>query len=202
MAARKREDGTVDLIDLSGPWPVKPVYQAVSEAVGVELTTATPREQIAAVCRDKGLEFDDRMTAGQLVAELYDEVVEGQTTFPTFYIDFPVETSPLTRVHRTDPKLSERWDLVAWGAELGTAYSELIDPIDQRRRLTEQSLAAAAGDLEAMEVDEDFLRALELGLPPTGGLGLGVDRVIMMIVGEQIKATLAFPFVKPRTING
>ena len=202
VAARKRDDGTVDLVDLSAPWPVKTVYGAVSEAVGVELTTATPRDEIAAVCRDKGLELDDRMTAGQLIAQLYDDFVEGQTTFPTFYTDFPVETSPLTRVHRTDPKLSERWDLVAWGAELGTAYSELIDPIDQRRRLTQQSLAAAAGDLEAMEVDEDFLRSLELGLPPTGGLGLGVDRVIMMIVGEQIKATLAFPFVKPHTING
>lgn len=202
VAKRKQPDGTLEVVDLSAPWPVRTVYEAVSAAVGVELNTDSTREQVAAVCRENGLEVEDRLTSGQLIAELYDEFVEGQTTFPTFYTDFPVETSPLTRVHRTDPKLSERWDLVAWGAELGTAYSELIDPIDQRRRLTEQSLAAAAGDPEAMEVDEDFLRSLELGLPPTGGLGLGVDRVIMMIVGEQIKATLAFPFVKPRTING
>lgn len=100
-------------------------------------------------------------------------------------------------MHRSDPLLSERWDLVAFGAEIGTAYSELIDPIDQRERLTAQSLKAAAGDLEAMEIDESFLTALEYAMPPTGGLGIGVDRVVMMLTGGNIRSTLAFPFVRP-----
>ena len=115
----------------------------------------------------------DGMSAGELVMDLYDHLVEGNTFAPTFYMDFPLETSPLTRTHRTDPRLSERWDLVAFGMEIGTAYSELIDPVDQRARLTEQSLRAAAGDEEAMEIDEEFLGAMELGMPPTGGLGIG-----------------------------
>jgi lysyl-tRNA synthetase class 2 len=100
-------------------------------------------------------------------------------------------------VHRSDPRLAERWDLVAFGAEIGTAYSELVDPVEQRRRLTEQSLKAAAGDPEAMSLDEDFLAALEYAMPPTGGLGLGVDRIVMMLTGQNIRATLAFPFVRP-----
>jgi lysyl-tRNA synthetase class 2 len=132
-----------------------------------------------------------------MIMELYEELVEGQTALPTFYTDFPVETSPLTRVHRDDPRLSERWDLVAFGAEIGTAYSELIDPIDQRERLTTQSLLAAAGDPEAMQIDESFLTALEYAMPPTGGLGLGVDRLVMMLTGTNIRSTLAFPFVRP-----
>ena len=139
------------------------------------------------------------MGAGDLVTELYEELVEGNTGAPTFYTDFPVETSPLTRRHRKDPRLAERWDLVAFGMELGTAYTELTDPIDQRQRLTEQSLRAAAGDPEAMEVDEEFLSALEFGMPPTGGLGLGIDRIAMFLLGASIRETLAFPFVRPDT---
>ena len=108
-----------------------------------------------------------------------------------------METSPLTRGHRNDPRLAERWDLVAFGTELGTAYSELVDPVDQRNRLTEQSLRAADGDPEAMQVDEAFLTALEYAMPPTGGLGLGVDRLVMMLLGASIRLTLAFPFVRP-----
>ena len=128
---------------------------------------------------------------------LYEALVEPTTTEPTFYTDFPVETSPLTRPHRLDPRLAERWDLVAFGMELGTAYSELVDPVEQRRRLTEQSVRAAAGDAEAMQLDEDFLRALEYGMPPTGGLGIGVDRLVMCLVDAPIRATLTFPFVRP-----
>ena len=129
--------------------------------------------------------------------ELYEALVEKQTSQPTFYLDFPVETSPLTRAHRNDPRLSERWDLVAFGTEIGTAYSELIDPVDQRQRLIDQSLLAAGGDAEAMQVDEAFLSALEYAMPPTGGLGIGVDRLVMMLCGASIRQTLAFPFVRP-----
>ena len=198
VARRTDADGTMYEVDLSGEWPVKTVHAAVSEAVGEKLTTATPREQIEAVCVRHGVAAPAQTSVGMLVVALYDALVEKQTQFPTFYTDFPLETSPLTRTHRTDPALSERWDLVAFGAEIGTAYSELVDPVDQRQRLTAQSIAAAAGDLEAMQIDEAFLSALELAMPPTGGLGLGVDRVVMMLTGASIRGTLAFPFVRPQ----
>ncbi|GAA3230794.1 bifunctional lysylphosphatidylglycerol synthetase/lysine--tRNA ligase LysX [Oerskovia jenensis] len=191
----RRADGTV--VRLDGEWPVRTVHGAVSEAVGQEVTPDTPMATLQAICEDKGVHFTPDMTHGAIVTELYDAFVEGQTVEPTFYTDFPLETSPLTRTHRRDPRLAERWDLVAFGAELGTAYSELIDPVDQRDRLTQQSLLAAAGDPEAMEVDEEFLSALEFAMPPTGGLGIGVDRVYMMLIGASIRETLAFPFVRP-----
>ena len=198
VVERRMPDGRIERIDISGEWPVIPVHEAVSKAVGVTLTSSSSREEVAAVCAEHDIEVHREMSAGELIVELYDEFVEGQTTFPTFYTDFPVETSPLTRQHRRDPKLSERWDLVAFGAEIGTAYSELVDPVEQRRRLTEQSLKAAAGDVEAMSLDESFLGALEYAMPPTGGLGIGVDRSIMMMLGVPIRPTLAFPFVRPQ----
>ncbi|PZO97650.1 MAG: lysine--tRNA ligase, partial [Dermacoccus nishinomiyaensis] len=198
FAERPQPDGTIERVDLSGQWPTIPVHEAVSRACGVLLTSASSRDEVAAVCAAHGVDAPREKSAGELVVELYDELVEGQTMFPTFYIDFPVETSPLTRAHRGDPRLSERWDLVAFGAEIGTAYSELVDPIEQRKRLTEQSLKAAAGDVEAMSLDEAFLSALEYAMPPTGGLGIGVDRSIMMMLGAPIRATLAFPFVRPQ----
>jgi lysyl-tRNA synthetase class 2 len=131
-----------------------------------------------------------------LIERLYEELIEAETTLPTFYTDFPSDTSPLARPHRRIDGLSERWDLVVFGMELGTAYSELTDPLEQRRRLTAQSLKAARGDAEAMQLDEDFLAALEFGMPPTGGLGLGVDRIVMAVTGATIRQTLAFPFVR------
>jgi lysyl-tRNA synthetase class 2 len=188
-------------LDISGDWPVITVHEAVSRATGVDLNSGTPVAHLRAVCDKHGVRAGFELSAGELVLELYDELVEPHTTLPTFYTDFPLETSPLTRVHRTDPRLAERWDLVAFGAEIGTAYSELVDPVEQRRRLTEQSLKAAAGDPEAMSLDEDFLAALEYALPPTGGLGLGVDRIVMMLTGQNIRATLAFPFVRPAPRN-
>ncbi len=124
--------------------------------------------------------------------------MEARTTAPTFYLDFPVSVSPLTRSHPQRPGVAQRWDLVAWGMELGTAYSELTDPLEQRARLTEQSEKAAGGDPEAMELDEDFLTALEYAMPPTGGLGLGVDRIVMLLTGRPIRETLPFPLVRPR----
>ena len=197
VAVRPDGHGGEERIRLDHEWPVIPVHQAVSEATGTVLTSATPVEEVRAVADAHGVHWSEEMTSGEVVLELYDELVEGQTTLPVFYTDFPLETSPLTRTHRTDPRLSERWDLVAFGAEIGTAYSELVDPVDQRNRLTEQSYKAAAGDPEAMEVDENFLTALEYAMPPTGGLGIGVDRMIMMLTGTNIRATLAFPFTRP-----
>ncbi|MHA3702213.1 bifunctional lysylphosphatidylglycerol synthetase/lysine--tRNA ligase LysX [Jatrophihabitans sp. YIM 134969] len=185
-----------EFVDLSGEWPVVTVHEAVSRATGTTLTADTGEDELRAVCARHGVAAPSEANAGELVNELYDALVEKQTTFPTFYKDFPIEGSPLTRRHRCDPRLSERWDLVAFGAELGTAYSELIDPVDQRERLVTQSAKAAAGDPEAMEVDEAFLTALEYAMPPTGGLGLGVDRLVMMLTGASIRQTLAFPYVR------
>ena len=130
--------------------------------------------------------------------ELYERLVEEHTQEPTFYLDFPTSVSPLTRPHRSRAGVAERWDLVAWGVELATAYSELTDPVEQRRRLQQQSMLAAGGDQEAMELDEDFLQAMEYGMPPTGGMGMGVDRVVMLITGRSIRESLPFPLAKPR----
>jgi lysyl-tRNA synthetase class 2 len=190
----KRPEGEVDI---SGEWPAITVHDAVSRATGVPVDSGTTVERLREICAEHGVHAGFELSAGELVLELYDELVEPVTGLPTFYTDFPLETSPLTRAHRADPRLAERWDLVAFGAEIGTAYSELVDPVEQRRRLTEQSLKAAAGDPEAMSLDEDFLSALEYAMPPTGGLGIGVDRVMMMLTGQNIRATLAFPFVRP-----
>ncbi|MDF0532054.1 bifunctional lysylphosphatidylglycerol synthetase/lysine--tRNA ligase LysX [Tsukamurella sp. 8F] len=198
VALRPDADGTLREVDLTPEWPVVTVHSAVSRACGVELTPGTPRDQVAAVCERFSVEAPPEVDAGKLVMELYEALVEKQTRFPTFYCDFPVEVSPLARRHRDDPRLTEQWDLVGFGAELGCAYTELTDPIDQRERLTRQSLAAAAGDAEAMQLDESFLDALTYAMPPTGGLGLGVDRIVMLLAGVNIRATLAFPFVKPR----
>ncbi len=192
----RRPGGGVVRLDV--PWPVVTVHEAVSAAVDREVSPDLPLVELQALCTSHGVAWEPTESHGALVCELYDRFVEGQTVAPTFYTDFPVETSPLTRAHRTDPRLAERWDLVAFGAELGTAYSELVDPVEQRARLTAQSVLAAAGDPEAMELDEDFLDALEFAMPPTGGVGIGVDRVVMTIVGGTIRDTLAFPFVRPR----
>ncbi|MGX7677372.1 bifunctional lysylphosphatidylglycerol synthetase/lysine--tRNA ligase LysX [Jatrophihabitans sp. DSM 45814] len=197
IAKRPGPDGRLVDVDLSVPWRSVTVHQAVSDAVGTTITADTSLTDLIELCHSKDIRLPPDATAGTIVAELYDEFVEKQTVMPTFYLDFPTETSPLTRKHRLDPRLSERWDLVAFGAETGTAYSELIDPVDQRQRLTDQSLKAAAGDPEAMQVDEAFLSALEYAMPPTGGLGIGVDRLVMMLTGASIRQTLAFPFVRP-----
>lgn len=192
------------MVDISGEWPVKSVLDAITEGAradgiwdGPVISVDTPREELDALMERAGMPLRPDADDGTIIEELYDEFVESRTTFPTFYKDFPVSVSPLTRRHRSKPGLTERWDLVAWGVELGTAYSELTDPIDQRQRLEEQSLLAAVGDPEAMELDEEFLRALEFGMPPTSGLGIGVDRIVMLITGSTIRQSLAFPLVKP-----
>ncbi|WP_166404661.1 bifunctional lysylphosphatidylglycerol synthetase/lysine--tRNA ligase LysX [Labedella endophytica] len=183
-------------VDVSGEWPVITVCDALSQMIGMPITIDLPADILRDVCAAYGVTSSATDGSGALIERLYEELVESRTTNPTFYIDFPSETSPLARPHRDTPGLAERWDLVAFGMELGTAYTELNDPLEQRRRLTEQSLAAAAGDPEAMELDEDFLQALEFGMPPTGGLGLGVDRIVMAATGASIRQTLTFPFVR------
>ncbi|MEU1117511.1 MULTISPECIES: bifunctional lysylphosphatidylglycerol synthetase/lysine--tRNA ligase LysX [unclassified Streptomyces] len=182
--------------DISGPWPVKTVYGAISEALGEEVDADTPLEGLQRHCDRTAVPYTADDGRGDVVLEMYERLVEERTTLPTFYKDFPTDVSPLTRQHRTDPRLAERWDLVAFGTELGTAYSELTDPVEQRRRLTAQSLLAAGGDPEAMELDEDFLDALEYAMPPTGGLGIGVDRLVMFLTGLTIRETLPFPLVR------
>ncbi|MGW6294335.1 bifunctional lysylphosphatidylglycerol synthetase/lysine--tRNA ligase LysX [Streptomyces sp. NPDC055058] len=184
--------------DISGTWPVKTVHGAISEALGEEIGPGTELPRLLRLCDRAGVPYTDDDTPGDVVLEMYERLVEEKTQLPTFYKDFPTDVSPLTREHRTDPRLAERWDLVAFGTELGTAYSELTDPVEQRRRLTAQSLLAAGGDPEAMELDEDFLDALEYAMPPTGGLGIGVDRLVMFLTGLTIRETLPFPLVRRR----
>ncbi|WP_101950020.1 bifunctional lysylphosphatidylglycerol synthetase/lysine--tRNA ligase LysX [Mycobacterium sp. 3519A] len=195
---RPRADGTLEPVDISGEWAVKTVHGAVSEALGEEVRPDTELPVLRKLCDAAGIPYLTHWDAGAVVLELYERLVEDRTEEPTFYKDFPTSVSPLTRPHRSIPGVAERWDLVAWGVELGTAYSELTDPVEQRRRLQEQSLLAAGGDPEAMELDEDFLQAMEYAMPPTGGLGMGVDRVVMLITGRSIRETLPFPLAKPR----
>jgi lysyl-tRNA synthetase class 2 len=195
---RPRADGTLEPVDISGEWRVKTVHEAVSEALGEQIGPDTDLATLHRLCDAAGVPYLTHWDAGAVVLELYERLVEDRTTEPTFYKDFPTSVSPLTRPHRSIPGVAERWDLVAWGVELGTSYTELTDPVEQRRRLQEQSLLAAGGDPEAMELDEDFLQALEYAMPPTGGLGVGVDRVVMLITGRSIRETLPFPLAKPR----
>ncbi|MEB4613706.1 bifunctional lysylphosphatidylglycerol synthetase/lysine--tRNA ligase LysX [Leucobacter sp. M11] len=183
-------------VDVSGPWRVISVCDALTERVGMTISPDMDVETLQEICIIYGVRPAAGNTTGMLIEKLYEELVESETTLPTFYTDFPSDTSPLARPHRHVDGLSERWDLVAFGMELGTAYTELVDPIEQRRRLTVQSMLAAGGDPEAMQLDEDFLTALEFGMPPTGGLGLGVDRIVMAATGATIRQTLAFPFVR------
>jgi len=185
-------------VDLGIPeWPRIRLYDAVSEAVGEELSTETPLERVRALADKHDVHWDAKWGQGKLVQELFEELVEHTLIQPTFVMDYPLETSPLTRQHRDDPLLTEKWDLIGFGTELGTAYSELIDPIEQRRRLVEQSLLAAGGDPEAMQLDEDFLQALEYAMPPTGGMGAGIDRLVMAFTGRNIRETILFPLVRP-----
>jgi lysyl-tRNA synthetase class 2 len=191
----RRPDGTV--VDISGRWREASVHGALSEAVGTEITPDTSEKQLRVLAAEQKIELRPGWTRAQVLLELYEHLVEARTVEPTFYRDFPVEVSPLTRQHREDPRLAEKWDLVAFGSEIATAYSELVDPVEERKRLTAQSLLAARGDPEAMQLDEDFLRALEYGMPPSGGMGMGIDRMLMLLTGAQIRETVLFPLVKP-----
>jgi lysyl-tRNA synthetase, class II len=190
-----RPDGTE--VDISGTWREQTVHGALSAALGEQIAPDTSEQALRGYAADIGLEIQPGWGQAQVLLELYEHLVEARTVEPTFYRDFPVEISPLTRQHRDDPRLAEKWDLVAFGAEIATAYSELVDPVEERARLTAQSLLAAGGDPEAMQLDEDFLRALEYGMPPSGGMGMGIDRMLIMLTGASIRETVLFPLVKP-----
>ncbi|MDQ1321133.1 MAG: lysyl-tRNA synthetase, class [Actinomycetota bacterium] len=198
VVMHRREDGSLEPVDISGQWTVKTVHDAVSEALGEQIGPETGLAELRRRCDAARVPYLSHWDSGAVVLELYERLVEEHTQAPTFYLDFPTSVSPLTRPHRSRAGVAERWDLVAWGVELATAYSELTDPVEQRRRLLQQSMLAAGGDQEAMELDEDFLQAMEYGMPPTGGMGMGVDRVVMLITGRSIRESLPFPLAKPR----
>ncbi|MDP5227002.1 MULTISPECIES: lysine--tRNA ligase [Arthrobacter] len=184
-------------INLDGEWAWVAVYPGLSEAVGQEITPDTTAEELRALAEKHEVKVDPAWGAEKLVVELFGEIVEPTLLNPTFVYDYPPSAQPLARQHREDDRLIEAWDLIIGGMERGTAFSELIDPVIQRERLTEQSRLAAAGDDEAMQLDEDFLRALEYGAPPMGGIGLGVDRLVMLFTGAGIRETILFPLLKP-----
>lgn len=190
-------DGRGGSIDLSAPWRSVTIHEAVSIAVGAALTIDTPVEQLREIAQRHDVALQTGWDHGHVLLELFEKLVEHTLIEPTFVRDYPVSVRPLARPHRRDPRLVEAWDLIINGVELAPAYSELVDPVEQRRRLTEQSLLAAGGDPEAMQLDEDFLRALEYGAPPMGGLGLGIDRLVMLLTGVGIRETILFPLVRP-----
>ena len=187
-------DGTE--YDLSGEWDRIDLYGSTSEALGEEITVETPRETLVKYAERIGLEVDDYAVSGKIVEDIFEELVASKLWAPTFVYDFPEDTSPLTRYHRSRPGLTEKWDLYVRGFETGTAYSELADPVVQRERFEAQALAAANGDPEAMVMDEDFLVAMEQGFPPCGGMGMGIDRLLMVLTGQGIRETIPFPLVK------
>ena len=184
-------------IDLAAPWHFVTVHEAVSAAVGAEVTIDTPVDELQALAAKFDVALQPGWDHGQVLLELFEKLVEHTLIEPTFVRDYPESVRPLARPHRRDPRLVEAWDLIINGVELAPAYSELVDPVEQRRRLTQQSLLAAGGDPEAMQLDEDFLRALEYGAPPMGGMGLGVDRLVMLLTGANIRETILFPLVRP-----
>jgi len=190
-------DGHGGQIDLEAPWRSATVHGLVAEAVREPVDPGTALADLVALAERFSVGLQPGWDAGEVVLELYEKLVEHTLLQPTFVRDYPVSVRPLARPHREDPRLTEAWDLIVAGVELGVAYSELVDPVEQRRRLTEQSRKAAGGDPEAMQLDEDFLRALEHGMPPSGGMGLGVDRLVMLLTGLPIRETILFPLVRP-----
>ena len=186
-------DGTE--YDLGGEWDRVGMYESLSEASGVKFTPETALADLLAHAARLGIEVH-HPTHGKLVEELWEHYVKPSLERPTFVLDFPVDTSPLVRAHRSNPGVVEKWDLYIRGFELATGYSELVDPVVQRERFVEQAKLAAGGDVDAMRLDEEFLRALEHGMPPTGGMGMGIDRLMMALTGLGIRETILFPLVK------
>lgn len=184
-------------VDLGGEWRWLPVYQAIGDAVGEPITPGTPVGRLREYAGAHGIEVDPAWPAERVVLELLGHLVEPAIVQPTFLCDYPALAQPLARPHRSEPGLIEAWDLVIAGVERATGFSELIDPVLQREVLEHQSRRAAAGDPEAMAVDEDFLRALEYGSPPMGGMGLGIDRLVMLLRGGGIRESILFPLLKP-----
>ncbi|MGH3366579.1 MAG: lysine--tRNA ligase [Nocardioidaceae bacterium] len=184
-------------IDLEAPWREAPILDLVSEAVGEQVDVDTDAVTLRKYADRHGVEVRPGWSSGDIAVELYEKLVEHTLVTPTFVKDYPASAKPLAKAHRSVPGLNEAWDLVINGLELAPAYSELNDPVIQRERLTEQSLLAAAGDPEAMDLDEDFLRALEFGMPPAGGMGMGVDRLVMLLTGVGIRESILFPLLRP-----
>jgi len=185
----------VEVNDLSGEWARVSMFESLSEASGVEITPETDISVLKKLADKEGLEIDHPQH-GKYVEELWEHFVKSNLQKPTFVMDFPVDTSPLVRNHRSKPGVVEKWDLYIRGYEQATGYSELVDPVIQRERFVEQVKLAAAGDPEAMKLDEEFLKALEFGMPPTGGMGMGIDRLLMSLTGLGIRETIMFPLVK------
>ncbi len=183
--------------DLGGNWQELSLYEVISNGVGQEVTALTPYAELKKIAEKLGMKVDPKWITGKLAEEIFEHVGKKNLMKPTFVMGFPVDTSPLVRHHREIPGTVEKWDLYVDGFELATGYSELIDPVIQRERLVEQSRLAAKGDEEAMPLDEDFLRAMEFGMPPMGGMGMGVDRLLMALTGLGIRETILFPLVKP-----
>lgn len=184
--------------DVGGEWDSIELYPSLSAAAGVEITPGTTLAQLRKVAESADVELPaDHLTHGKAVEELWEHFVAPQLHAPTFVRDYPVDTSPLVRAHRSTPGVVEKWDLYVRGMELATAYSELVDPVVQRERLEAQAELAARGDAEAMGVDEEFLEAMEHGMPPTGGMGMGIDRLLIALTGRGMRDTITFPLVKP-----
>jgi lysyl-tRNA synthetase class 2 len=184
-------------LDLGGTWREANLFDLISEGVGEVVTPQTSLDELKVIATKLGMKIDPKWITGKLAEEIFEHVTEGQLNEPIFVRGFPVDTSPLVRAHRTTSGLVEKWDLYVEGFELATGYSELIDPVIQRERLVEQAALGAKGDVEAMNLDEDFLRAMEYGIPPMGGMGMGVDRLLMALTGLGIRETILFPLVKP-----
>ena len=185
-------------IDISGEWPSIPMTEIVSKALGEEVTLHTPVSHLSELAKKNGIEVKPEWTAGKLIAELYDEIGEPTIVNPTFVVDYPVEVSPLAKRFEDDPRLTDRFELVIAGHEYANAFSELNDPVDQAERFQKQMEEKASGDDEAMEYDTDYIRALEYGMPPAGGIGIGIDRVVMLLTNQSsIRDVLLFPHMRP-----
>ena len=192
-------------IDLSGTWPSRPMTEIVSDVLGRTVTLDTPVEELAAACREHNIEVKPEWTAGKLIAELYDELGEDTIVNPTFVCDYPVEVSPLAKRYKDDLRITHRFELVIAGHEYANAFSELNDPVDQAERFHAEIAERDAGDDEAMQFDADYVRALEYGMPPAGGIGIGIDRVVMLLTDSaSIRDVLLFPHMKPErgAVNG
>ena len=186
-----------NIVSFKAPYRRLPILEAIQEKTGFDCNGKT-EEEIRAFCLSKGMDVDETMGKGKLIDELFGEFCEGTFIQPTFITDYPVEMSPLTKMHRSKPGLTERFELMVNGKELANAYSELNDPIDQEERFVEQMKLADKGDDEAMIIDQDFLRALQYGMPPTSGIGIGIDRLVMLMTGKTfIQEVLFFPQMKP-----
>ena len=191
----KHHDGRE--VDLGGTWNEISLFDAISESVGEKVTGESSIDDLKKIATKLGLKLDPKWIKGKIAEEIFEHVAIEKLTEPTFVKGFPIDTSPLVRAHRELPGVAEKWDLYIEGFELATGYSELIDPVVQRERLTEQAKLGASGDLEAMGLDEDFLKAMEHGMPPMGGMGMGADRLLMALTGLGIRETILFPLVKP-----